>query len=238
MAAETLTPQDALHINQGKNITLVQNWTVDPIHLHNTDKPLLTQTATLSVIDSCIGNITDKPIASSNRTLVLIEPHHIQFVFDPYLTDNGGIHRNTIPTTYDGEVYLKCRHRSNYLTGTYLSQIYDRGSSLRELIYILAKVAVLGTGTNWNDKVPSPTTWSNVDAANKTWAQIFDISSIPVIQINLLYGTTSPPTSRAKRMEILSAILTARYYRVEIIITDPSVQVNALVQNYTLKFCS
>jgi hypothetical protein len=127
----TLTIQDTNHFSQGIQVPIVQNWPIEPNHIHNTDIPLIIQTATLSVIDSHHVQNLDKPIASSNRSLVVIEPHHIHFVFDPYLTDNGGIHRNTIPVSYDGEVYLQCRHKSNYLTGTYTSPIYDRGSYLQ-----------------------------------------------------------------------------------------------------------
>jgi hypothetical protein len=193
---------------------------------------------TLTILDAHHIQNTDRPTSTYVAYLIIFDAHHGQTVFYPYLTDNGGIHRNTIPIAYDGEVYLKCRHQANYLTGTYTSQIYDRGSSLRELVYVLAKIAVTGTGTNWEDKVPLPTKWSEVEAATKTWAQIFDLTAAPIVQIDVLHGATSPPTTTAKRMEILSAILTARYYRVEITITDPSPEVNAMVQNYSLKFCS
>jgi hypothetical protein len=97
---------------------------------------------------------------------------------------------------------------------------------------------VLGIGTSWDDQMPTPTTWNNASADTNTWAQIFDIDEAPVVQIDLLYGETSPPTSRVKRMEILSAIIDARYYQLEITITDPTPGITAMVQNYSLKFCT
>jgi hypothetical protein len=39
----------------------------------------------------------------------------------------------------------------------------------------------------------------------------------------------------AERMEILSAIITAKFVQIYISIEDPSAAVNALVQNYTIK---
>jgi hypothetical protein len=239
MAAETLTILDSHHIHNLFNANLFSQWLgFDSCVIHNSGKPFLNYNARLSITDSYSENKTELLTIGTGYTLSLINSFHGQTLFYPYLTDNGGIHRNTLPTVYDNEVYLKCRHQANYLTGTYTSPIYDRGSSLRELIYILAKIAVIGSGTNWEDKVPIPVTWSDINATTATWAQIFDLTESPTVQIDVLYGETSPPITRAKRMEILSAILTARYYRVEITITDPSPEVNALVQNYTMKFCS
>jgi hypothetical protein len=125
-----------------------------------------------------------------------------------------------------------------YLTGTYTSDIIDRGSSLREMVYVLADIVVLGAGTLWDDQLPIPTTWDEASVSTLTWNQIFDVEEAPIVQIDLLYGGTSPPTNRMKKMEILSAIVTARYYQVEIIITDPTQGITALVQNYAIKFCS
>jgi hypothetical protein len=57
------------------------------------------------------------------------------------------------------------------------------------------------------------------------------------VKIKINYGDTESLGSSVERMEILSAILTGRYFQVEIEITDPSAAVNALVQNFTMKFC-
>jgi len=151
---------------------------------------------------------------------------------------NGvGTHDNTEHTTYDSDDYLKCSHTGGVLTGTYKSPIYDRGSSGRYMIYLLADIVVTGTGTTWDDVIPDPDTWNELNIATRSWVEIFELLAGPSVQIKLLYGETSPPANEVEKLEILSCIVTARYFQVKIIITDPSDAVNALVEHFTLKFC-
>jgi hypothetical protein len=152
---------------------------------------------------------------------------------------NPGTFDNTEQTTYDGESYLKCSHGGSpvSLTGTYTSEIYDLGSSGRYLVYLLADIAVTGTGTTWGDQVPSPTTWEDVNADTRTWSEIFELPEGPQVKMKLKYGDTTPPSNEVEKLEVLSAIVTARYYQFEIEIIDPSPEINALVQNYTAKWC-
>jgi hypothetical protein len=188
----------------------------DAHHLQNIDIAGITQAAMLLLRDTL---------------------HRIQ-MYVPYVTDNGGSHINTKPYEYSSEWYVLCRHLGGYLTGTYKSDITDRGSSSREMVYILAPVVVLGVGITWVSQFNADTTWNDANASTRTWNQIFDIEAAPIVEIDLLYGDTSPPTNRIKKMEILSAIVTAQYYQVEITITDPTQNIRALVKNYSMKFCS
>jgi hypothetical protein len=65
---------------------------------------------TLQILDAHNLIIADNVGAPQVANLLLQDTlHRIQTYF-PYLTDNGGSHKNTIPTTYNNEVYLKCRH--------------------------------------------------------------------------------------------------------------------------------
>jgi len=193
---------------------------------------------TLQIFDA--HHIQNVDIAGTFQaaSLLVRDILHLTQTYFPYLTDNGGSHRNTTVTSYNNEVYLKGRHLHGYLTGVYKSDITDRGASLREMVYVLADIVVLGSGITWDDQIPIPTTWDEADMDTLTWNQIFDIEEAPTVQIDLLYGDASPPTNRIKRMEILSAIIKAQYYQVEITITDPTQGITALVQNYTMKFCS
>jgi len=149
----------------------------------------------------------------------------------------GDFTDNMQPVLYGGEAYMKCAHTSDVVAGTFVSEIFDLGSSGRYLAYCLAEIAVTGTGTTWGDKFPSPTTWAQGNADTLSWNEIFQLSAGPSVQITLKYGDTSPPTSEVTRMEILSAIVTGRYYQIEITITDPNVNVNALIEAFTLKYC-
>lgn len=150
--------------------------------------------------------------------------------------DSGnGSHNNTTQTVYSGAYYLRCAHNDDILTGTYISPLYDIGASGRYLIYVLADVVVTGAGVTWDDLVPAGVTWAQMGSI--TWDALCNLSAGPVVKIAVVYGDANPPTSRVDKMEILSAIVTGRYFRVEIEITDPSEEIAALVENFTLKFC-
>jgi len=82
------------------------------------------------------------------------------------------------------------------------------------------------------------TKWSDVGISTNTWPQIFELTAGPQVNMRLYHGTSSPPTSYIDRMEILSTVLNAvRYVQLKITITDPNPNINALVENYTLKAC-
>jgi len=122
--------------------------------------------------------------------------------------------------------------------GRYTSPEYDLGSTLAVLTYILADVTVTGAGTTWGDIIPSPTTWSQIGILTRTWQEIFALEAAPSVAIALKWGTISGTLSnKASRMEILCALCTGRYFQVQITITDPSDSVNALVEEFTLKYC-
>lgn len=151
---------------------------------------------------------------------------------------NGvGTHDNTEYVVYDGGDYLKCSHTGGVLVGTYTSPIYDRGASGRYMVFCLVDIVVIGTGTTWDDQIPSPNIWSSIGIDVKSWAEIFTLVAGPSVSMKLKYGETSPPTSEVVKMEILSAIVTGRYFQMEITITDPSAEINALVEEFSLKFC-
>lgn len=147
-----------------------------------------------------------------------------------------GWHNNTTQTSYSGEAYVKCAHQDGDFTGVYVSPIYDLGSSDRYLVYILAAVVVTGGGTTWGEIAPAPMTWTELDVT-RTWGEIFNLTAGPQVKMRLCWGDTNPPTNVVEKLEILTAIVTGRYFQVEIEITDPSEEVNALVENFELKFC-
>jgi len=149
----------------------------------------------------------------------------------------GGTHDNTEHTTYSSEDYLKCSHTAGDLSGTYKSPIYDLGASDRYLVYVLADIVLTGAGTTWADVIPGSATWASVDITENTWSQIFELSAAGKVKIAIYYGDSTPPTTLMRKLEILSAIVTARYFQVRIKITDPSDAVNLLVEHFTLKFC-
>jgi len=152
--------------------------------------------------------------------------------------DGIGSHDNTEHITYNSDDYLKCSHSGGVLVGTYTSPVYIRSSSDRYLIYIVADIVVVGGGTAWEDFVPSPTVWSDVNITTTKWSALYTpFSGGPAIRMTLNYGDTNPPANSVGKMEILSTVVTGRYFQVEIEITDPNDEVNAYVENFSLKFC-
>jgi hypothetical protein len=174
-----------------------------------------------------------------DATITLQDPPDGWAVIDTQTCDYDGIgtHDNTEPYDYGGEDYLKCSHTADVLVGTYTSPIYDYGSSERVLAYVLADIVVIGAGTTWNDIMPDPDTWEDAGLDTLTWAKAFELTEGPTVRMTLNYGETSPPTSSVSKMEILSAIVTGRYFQVEIEITDPNLNINCIVENFSLKLC-
>lgn len=174
-----------------------------------------------------------------SNTASLIDPPDGWTVQNTETCDYNGVgtHDNTEHLTYASDDYLKCSHTADVLVGTYTSPIYDRGASDRYMVYALADVVITGAGTTWDDQVPGSTTWDQINASTRRWIDIFELAAAPQVQMALLYGESSPPTNRVERQEILSAVVTGRYFQLEITITDPSAEVYALVENFTLKFC-
>jgi len=172
---------------------------------------------------------------------VLIDPPDNWTVSDSDTCDYNGVgtHSNTEHTTYASDDYLKCSHTGGVLTGTYTSPEYDLGASTRVLVYVLADIVVSGVGTTWDDKFPTGTTWTAGGAGTMSWAEIFELTAGVQVTMKIYYGDTSGSlTEYVERAEILAAIVEARYFKVEINITDPSADVNALVENFTIKYCT
>ena len=108
-------------------------------------------------------------------------------------------------------------------------RLYLLGGSSGDVVYVDELTCKLVDETN-------STKWSDVQISTNTWGEIFDVAAAPEVGIRLYYGDASPPTSYVDKMEILSTIVKARYYQVEITITDPTQEIYAYVENYELKF--
>lgn len=148
-----------------------------------------------------------------------------------------GTRNNTEVVTYGGEPYLKCSHTGGVLSGTYLTPIIDVGVSNGYLFYILADIVVTGQGTDWNSIAPSPITWTQLGLDNK-WSDLIELTTGPSVKMKVSYGETTSLGNVAERQEVLAAFATGRYFQIEIIITDPIPEVEVLVENLTLKWCT
>ena len=146
-----------------------------------------------------------------------------------------GTHSNTEATTYNTEEYLKCSHTGDVLTGTYKSVVFDRGAVAEYLVYCLADIVVLGGGTTWDDHFPDGTTWNqgNID---RRWMDIFLLTEAPQVKMAVNYGDAAVTENTVNKIELMTAIISGRYFQLEIEITDPSTATNALVEHFELKF--
>ena len=200
-------------------------------------------------------------VLSTNHNLILEQPQNVIDAqvnaggcvhelksFMPVLTTGGGKHDYTEWITYSGQDYLKCRHVWENLTGTYTSPVFNIAgeSANRHLVYVVGEdpgetdIVIVGEGTTWADKIPTPATWASVNVETQSWSEIFNLPGAPSVSMRLYYGAADPPTSYVDYMEILSAIIPAgnQYFQLRITITDPSEQVYAYVEAVTIKFCT
>lgn len=150
----------------------------------------------------------------------------------------AGTHDNTERHYHVSEYYLRCSHTGGNLAGTWTSPVYDRGASARLLAYVAADITVIGEGTTWDDIAPSPTTWTELLASGNRWLDVITIPSGPTVNMRLEFGETTALGSEIGEMEISTAIIEGRYFRVVIEIMDPSPEVFALVSACTLKLCT
>lgn len=247
MAEQTLSVPTIYHgltVANPTNSILAQLGSINPVHALNSGISHLND-FTITILDSNL-NLISEVVSNTFSGYVSAGSSHELRSAGPVLSTGGGTHDNTEWMSYSGQDYLKCRHLYGNLTGTYTSPIFDIGaeSSNRHLIYIIGEdtgetdIVIVGEGTTWDDKMPSPTTWNGVNISTDSWSEIFDLPGAPSVKMRLYYGSSSPPTNYVDRMEILSAIIPAsnQYFQVRIQITDPSEQVFAYVEAYTLKF--
>jgi len=166
----------------------------------------------------------------------LSEPPISWTVVDTETCDySTGTHDNTEAYTYNSAEYLKCSHTAGDLEGTFTTPIYDLGSVSERLFYAMADIVVIGTGTTWDSKFTAGIAWDQQGIDGLMWREIFELSEAPQVEMTLIHGETSPPTERVEKMEILSTVVTSRYFQLEIKITDPLAGMNALVETVQLK---
>lgn len=153
-------------------------------------------------------------------------------------TSASGTFDNTEHITYNGDDYLKCTHSGSILTGTYTSYVHDVGIGNNDIYYIYldADIVVTGAGTDWDSVTSSGVaTWDEINASTRTWNELVELIEAPQVSIYIDWKLNiGDDWSTIERAEILAGVANSRYYRVRISITDPSISVNALVENYSL----
>jgi len=180
------------------------------------------------------GKYSGTPVSAS--VTVFVPPGYTQLaVTGSWSWDYDGIgtHDNTEHETYDGGDAVKCSHTSDVLTGSWTSptagyDLYDVANGAAPYKVRLwgdFRVAFESTSTTWNGVAPSPTTWNDL-GATATWNEIFQPTSAGRLEATLQYSTDDVTYYDIDKFEILSAEVEARYIRVVVTITDPTLDAN------------
>jgi len=172
---------------------------------------------------------------------------YTSFVDDYLDSTSGQVFVNTEHLTYAVDDYLECSHDpayidstavTSYLNGYYISEQFDNGIAA-DLYYTFVdtEIVTVGAGSTWDDLFLDSTssTWADVNANTRTWQDMFEVGEAPQVTIRIWYkATLGDAWSYIENAQILASVVIARYYRVEINVTDPADNVHAYVKNYTL----
>ena len=119
-------------------------------------------------------------------------------------------------------------------SGNYLSRVLDINSNKVCTAWIDTELSVIGAGTQWGDRLPTPMVWASVDPS-KRWRDIFEYQGAPSVNVTVYSGDTNPPTAQATgQAELLTCTQTGRYWQVGVEITDPDLLTKAQMREYTL----
>ncbi|RLB61888.1 MAG: hypothetical protein DRH08_13235, partial [Deltaproteobacteria bacterium] len=138
---------------------------------------------------------------------------------------SAGSHDNTEQDTYDTDDALKCSHTSDVLTGTWSSGTQDLNAIEDVRIWGDFRMFFESSDTTWNGVAPDPTTWNDL-GATLSWTEIFNPSVAGKIEAILYYSTDNSNWDEISFFEVLCAEVTARYIKVDITITDPTLDSN------------
>jgi len=136
----------------------------------------------------------------------------------------SGTHDNTESVTYNSQDALKCSHTDGVLSGTFTSPTFDLGAVETVRIWGDFLTAFVSSGTTWDGVTPEGVTWDMLGSG--TWNAIFRPSQAGKIEAVLKFSTDNVNWSDIGFFQVLSAEVYARYIKVEVTITDPTIDSN------------
>lgn len=210
------------------------------------------------------GNYAETPVSATTTVFVPPGYSELATYGSWAWDYTAGTHDNTEHTTYSGEDALKCSHVSvstqigywpagywpenffpeNYwqylpgplseaLTGTWTSPTYDMNSIEKVRVWGDFRTDFISTDTTWDGVAPNPITWDDL-GADKTWNQIFQPAQAGQIRASLLHSPDNSNWDEIVFFELLCAEVEARYIKVEIEITDPTMDSNLYVRELNM----
>jgi hypothetical protein len=167
------------------------------------------------------------------------DPPRGYVVGSTFTATTAGTYSTAIDYLYNSSHYIQVAHTTAGLVGSYASTIFDASTSKQWLAYMSADFTVIGTGSLWSDLLPTTATiWSASLTTVRTWDDAFSPEYAPAVRMKINYGDTTALGSTLERMEILSGLVTGRYFRSIVAITDPQPSIYGIVQLPVLKLAT
>jgi len=167
------------------------------------------------------GNYSGTPVSAAVK--VFIPPGYTQLaVYGSWAWDfNAGTHDNTEHTTYNSEDALKCSHVGGVLFGTFISPTYDLNAVENVRVWGDFRITFVSTDTTWNGVAPAGgKTWNDLGLGS--WMEIFQPTEAGRVAAILKFSVDGSNWSSVDFFQVLCAEVTARYLKVEITLTDPT----------------
>lgn len=176
---------------------------------------------------------SDSPVSATVK--VFIPPGYTQLpTYGAWSWDfTTGTFTNTEHAIIDASDALKCSHTGDVLTGIWESSTYDLNSVENVRLWGDFITQFSSSDTTWIGVAPSPTTWNDL-GSSLTWNEIFNPTAAGVVEAKLKYSTDNVSWSEISFFQILCAEVTARYIKVEITLTDPTLDANIFLKELNM----
>ena len=190
-----------------------------------------THTFWMSPMDNA-GRYSGTPVSATVK--VFIPPGYTQLpVYGCWTWDfNAGTHDNTEHTIYNSEDALKCSHAGGVLSGTFISPTYDLGAVEDVRIWGDFRTVFVSGATTWDGVAPAGRTWN--DLGSGSWMEIFQPTEAGKVEAALKFSADGSNWSSVDFFQVLCAEVTARYLKVEIKLTDPTLDSNLYLKELNM----
>ena len=181
------------------------------------------------------GVYADSP--SSAAVTVYIPPGYSSADTWSWDYDGIGTHDNTEHITYDAQDALKCSHvvdsadssSESELVGSWTSPVYDLGSAQKVRIWGDFSTAFVSSATTFGGVTSTTLSFGDVGTETRSFQEIFEPAEAANLAALLQYSTDGSTYYDVDFFELICAEVEARYIKVVITITDPTLDSNLYV---------
>ena len=132
-----------------------------------------------------------------------------------------GSHNNTEYYDLGGGNYAVRVTHTGGLEGTWTSPIVDVGEVRHLRVQGDFVLQVLDVTATWEGLWPSPNIWTSLDVENKTWDELMGTQKASRVEAKLKWGSANVSEHSVDKFELMSVDTEARYYQLEVKLTDP-----------------